>query len=248
MAQLGKRVSAYVRQEQAKGRDFVSIMQDKALLELNGFDQDEANKAFVKASKNDHLSNFRRSRAEQGLPPYFTNQQEMLAAIGDEAYAKSPDYRAAIQEIIGQSNASDLGISGHMTTAHGEKVSVGRDQLSQAATEESMLNNMRIEALRETWQKMNMDTSANGRYQRALWLRDNKDAVAEMERDLVSPEQRMRHQLLDIQESSGGALKIQTGQDGAPVNPKDIDFSTGKYADGSEPPTGAAFVKGERIS
>lgn len=241
MAQLRPHLAAFVKAHMERGFSLVEAMRADGALQAELQDQIDARRADKDRSTEQWLVNVKPD--EDGVRR-FHSQAEMLAAMSDPQYKESEAYRSAVKELIANTDAEALGVSGRFTSSDGRSVAVGRNGLSEAATEESMLENMRIEAAREQWHKFDRST-ATGRYQLAKWMSENKDLVAQMEGEMVSPEQRARWEMLDAQEANGGALRTQfvpldksDNSDGTVHAPhaKDIDFARGTYMDGSPLP------------
>lgn len=174
-------------------------------------ERDEAEDRATRANmtKQDFMSIFKHNRAKEGGPKGFHDQEEILMAMNDPQYEKSEEYRKAIAEILADTPAEVCGVSGTIVTADGQRIEVGRQQKSEVATPESMLQNARREMIFEALANFDQST-AKGRYDYLVFLNDpaNKATIDEMEGLVTSGEQQLRTEMLASQ-SAGHVARIE---------------------------------------
>jgi hypothetical protein len=236
MARLGPNVAAFVKhQMETRGITLLQALRLPEAMDADLADQVAKAKHDKGRSKTDWIKNV---QPDADGKVRFQNADEFHAAIADPLYKTSEQYRQAVAQMADNTDASVLGVSGHVTSADGTTVKVGRDGLHEATTVETMEREAYRDMIREKMGKIDRST-ATGRWEYLQFLKDanNQAVIAEIEAMVVSPEQRTRQELMDAKASGGENLRIQLGQDGTPAHPKDINWTTGKYMDGSEPPS-----------
>jgi RimJ/RimL family protein N-acetyltransferase len=205
-AKIGPNYSKFLKEKLAEGYHPQQIPVLPGAMAAFQADQEGEAQADSKRTKSEWLARIPEDQRR------FNSQAEFLEAIRDQQYAKSAEYRAAVEEMAANTDPSVLGVSGHAQDQYGRKVQIGRDGLSEKSDANSMLRNAYREMVMEKLQKF--PDTAEGRYQKLVFLTDptNAEAIAEIERMTMTPEQLRRNQMLAAQDGQG-ALQIQLGTD-----------------------------------
>lgn len=191
-------------------------------------DEAEDHQTRANMKKGDFLSVFNQNRFKEGGPRGFHDQEEMLAAMNDPAYEKSEEYRQAVAEILSRTPAEVCGVSGAIVTADGQRLEIGRQQKSEVASVESMMENARRDMVLEEMGKMDL-TTAKGRFQYMEMLSNpaNAEAVAYLEGLVTSDEQVTRTSMLESQ-AAGHVDRFEMPVTGAIDQPEGTIFKGSK--------------------